>query len=339
MLNQIDLSRVDLNLLVLFEAVLQEGHVGRAAQRMNLTPSAVSHGLGRLRHLLNDPLFLRTPKGVVPTERASELAAPIAEVLARVRSVVASAEPFDPSTSTRRFTIGAPDGVSAVLLPALLPRLQSAAPGVALSVRQLLPAAGETLPGPAWRPAYEQLESRVLDIAVVPTPDVPARFHRRFLYEEDFVVALRSGHPQARHLSLERYCALQHLMVSNTGDPHGFVDTVLAEHGRTRRAALTVPNFAFALMLVADTDYACMLPRRFARLHAQRHDVLLLEPPVPFSSFRMHLVVPEAAMRDEGLAWLVGMLEAADYAPGKTRSSPGNAAGRKARTTRTPPSG
>jgi DNA-binding transcriptional LysR family regulator len=268
MLNQIDLSRVDLNLLVLFEAVLQEGHVGRAAQRMNLTPSAVSHGLGRLCHLLNDPLFLRTPKGVVPTERASELAAPIAEVLARVRSVVASAEPFDPSTSTRRFAIGAPDGVSAVLLPALLPWLQSAPPGVAFTVRQLLPAAGETLPGPAWRLAYAQLESRVLDIAVVPTADVPARFHRRLLYEEDFVVALRSGHPQARNLSLERYCALRHLMVSDTGDPNGFVDTVLAEHGRTRRAALTVPNFAFALMLVAGTDYACMLPRRFARLHA-----------------------------------------------------------------------
>lgn len=338
MLNQIDLSRIDLNLLVLFEAVLQEGHVGRAAQRMRLTPSAVSHGLGRLRHLLNDPLFLRTPKGVMPTERASELAAPIAEVLARVRSVVASAAPFDPSTSTRRFALGAPDGVSAVLLPALLSRLQSAAPGVALSVRQLLPAAGETLPGPAWRPAYEQLESRGLDIAVVPTADVPARFHRRFLYEEDFVVALRSGHPQARHLSPEQYCALQHLMVSHAGDPHGFVDTVLAEQGLSRRVALTVPNFAFALMLVADTDCACMLPRRFATLHAPRHDVVLIEPPVPLSSSPMHLVVPQAAMRDEGLAWLVGMIEAADYAPRKTRSFPGKAA-RRAPKTRTPPPG
>ena len=103
MLNQIDLSRADLNLLVLFEAVLKERHVGRAADRLNLTPSAVSHGLGRLRRLLNDPLFLRTPKGVVPTARATELAAPIADVLARVRSVISTAEPFDPAKSTRRF--------------------------------------------------------------------------------------------------------------------------------------------------------------------------------------------------------------------------------------------
>ena len=80
MLNCVDLSRLDLNLLVLFEIVLEEGHVGRAAARLNLTPSAVSHGLGRLRRLLNDPLFLKTPKGVVPTARAAEIAAPIAEV-------------------------------------------------------------------------------------------------------------------------------------------------------------------------------------------------------------------------------------------------------------------
>ena len=99
MLKEIHLSRVDHNLLVLFEAVLQEGHVGRAAAQLNLTPSAVSHGLGRLRRLLDDPVFLRTPKGVVPTARALDLAGPIAEVLAGARRVLASAQPFDPATS------------------------------------------------------------------------------------------------------------------------------------------------------------------------------------------------------------------------------------------------
>src|SRR6188474_3264817 len=99
MLNKIDLSRADLNLLALFEVVLEERHVGRAAERLRLTPSAVSHGLGRLRRMLNDPLFLRTPKGVVPTARATELAAPVAEVLARARSIISTAEPFDPAAS------------------------------------------------------------------------------------------------------------------------------------------------------------------------------------------------------------------------------------------------
>src|SRR4030095_16852713 len=117
MLNKVDLSRIDLNLLALFAVVLEERHVGRAAKKLNLTASAVSHGLGRLRRLLNDPLFLRTPKGVVPTARATELAEPIADILARVRRVVATAAPFDPARSTRRFTIGAADAIAAVLLP------------------------------------------------------------------------------------------------------------------------------------------------------------------------------------------------------------------------------
>jgi hypothetical protein len=105
----------DLNLLVLFEAVFQAGHVGSAAARVHVSPSAVSHGLGRLRQLFDDPLFLRTPKGVVPTARASELAPPIADILARVRNVMGTVEPFDPATSTRRFTIGASDATSVVL--------------------------------------------------------------------------------------------------------------------------------------------------------------------------------------------------------------------------------
>src|SRR6187200_1896948 len=133
MLNKIDLSRADLNLLALFEVVLEERHVGRAAERLRLTPSAVSHGLGRLRRLLNDPLFLKTPKGVVPTARATELAIPIAEVLVRARRVISSAEPFEPARSTRRFAIGAPDGVSAVLLPSLFHRVRQGAPGIAIS--------------------------------------------------------------------------------------------------------------------------------------------------------------------------------------------------------------
>src|SRR3712207_6774453 len=204
MLNEIDLSRTDLNLLVLFEAVLQERHVGRAADRLSLSPSAVSHGLGRLRRLLNDPLFVRTPKGVVPTERALALSAPIADALARVRSVLATAEPFDPATSTRRFTIGAPDGVSAVFLPALLAEVEERAPGIDIGLRQLLPLPGETLLERAWRGAFTDLESRAMDVAVIPSDEIPARFHRLALDDEDFVLAVRTGHPFLEAPTLER---------------------------------------------------------------------------------------------------------------------------------------
>jgi DNA-binding transcriptional LysR family regulator len=311
MLNEIDLARADLNLLVLFEAVLEERHVGRAAARLNLSPSAVSHGLGRLRRLLNDPLFLRTPKGVVATARAMELAAQIAEILARVRSVISTAEPFDPVTSTRRFMIGAPDGVSAVILPPLLAGLRQAAPGIDLGVRQLLPTPRETSAERAWQFAFAELEARAMDIAIMPLEDVPARFVKRALYDEDFVVAMRAGHPFAGDPTLERYCDMQHLVVSLTGDAHGFVDTLLAKQGRARRVALTVPNFMFALAVIADTDMISALPRSFVRMHASRFKVVGLEGPLPLTRFRLSAVASKAAMMDAGLAWLFKMLERA----------------------------
>ncbi len=308
MLNRINLARIDLNLLVLFEVVLGECHVGRAAAHLNLTPSAVSHALGRLRRLLNDPLFIRTPKGVVPTARALELSDPISEILARVRSVVATAEPFDPATSTRRFTIGAPDGASAPFLSPLLAALRESAQGVDIAIRQLLPLAGETSPERAWRGVFAELELGAMDVAVIPSGHVPARFHVRRLYDEDFVVAARSGHPFAEDPTLDRYCALQHAVVSFTGDPHGFVDELLSQQGLSRRIALTVPSFMFALAIVADTDLVAALPRRFVAMHAARFRVVAVEAPLALPTFQLNAVAPAAAMMDAGLAWLVGLL-------------------------------
>ena len=296
---------------MLFETVLQERHVGRAADRLNLTPSAVSHGLNRLRRLLNDPLFLKTPKGVVPTARAAQLSAPIAEVLARARTVVGAAEPFDPTRSTRRFTIGAPDAASAVFLPPLLSELRRCAPGVDIAVRQLLPIAGETQPDRAWRSAWTELEERAMDVAVIPYAHPPVRFATRLLFEDDVVLVMRPRHPYARDRSLGRYCDAQHLVVSLTGDPHGFVDDLLARKKLARRVALTVPNFMFALAMVAQSDLICAVPRRFATAHAARFKVVAVDAPMPLGRFKLSLVVPEVAMMDAGIAWLVALLQRA----------------------------
>lgn len=303
MLNEIDLSRTDLNLLVLFETVWEERHVGRAAERLNLSASAVSHGLGRLRRLLNDPLFLRTPKGVVPTARALELAAPVADILSRVRNVVSTAVPFDPARSSRRFTIGAPDGISSVVLRPLLAELNQLAPHIDIAARQILPS-----PIRVWHSAIEDLEARGMDIAIIPFDDIPSRFHRRSIYKEDFVVALRAGHPFAEDPTLERYCASRHLVVSHGGDPHGFVDELLAKHGKSRRVALTVPNFMLALAVIAETDLISALPRRFVAMHAARFGVVCLEAPLELPGFNVNAVAPEAAMMDAGLAWLFNLI-------------------------------
>ena len=309
MLNQIDLSRADLNLLVLFEVVLDERHVGRAAQRLNLSPSAVSHGLGRLRRLLSDPLFLRTPKGVVPTARATELAEPIADILARVRGVVSTAEPFDPATSQRRFTIGAPDGVSAVVLPPLLAELRRVAPSIDVSVRELLPPQGGNTFERAWQPALDKLEARAIDIAIVPLPDIPARFHAQVLYEEQFAIASRAGHPYAKAPTLNRFCRMQHLLVSLTGDAHGFLDEALAKRGLSRRIALTVPNFMMALAIVAETDLIAALPGQFLAMHAARFGVVTTKAPIELRRDHIRAVASKAAMKDAGVAWLFGVLQ------------------------------
>jgi DNA-binding transcriptional LysR family regulator len=309
MLNEIDLSRADLNLLVLFEVVLEERHVGRAAEKLNLSPSAVSHGLGRLRRLLNDPLFLRTPKGVVPTARATELAEPVADILARVRRVVSTAEPFDPAKSTRRFTIGAPDALSAVFLPPLLADLRGLAPRIDISVRQLLPPHGGKTSPRAWEPALADLEARAIDIAIVPLDDIPARFAARTLYEEDFVIAMRAGHSFAGDPTLVRFCAMRHLVVSLTGDAFGFVDEVLASEGLSRRVALTVPNFMMALAVIAETDLITALPRSLVAMHAARFGLTSTEAPLPLPHFQIHAIAPKVAMMDAGVAWLFDRLE------------------------------
>jgi len=311
MLNGMDLSGADLNLLVLFETVMGERHVRRAAERLHLSPSAVSHGLSRLRRLLGDPLFLRTPRGVVPTDRATALSESIADILVRVRSVVASAEPFDPARSTRRFTIGAPDGAVSVFLPPLLVALQRSSPRIDLSIRQLLPRPGEASPNFAWRDGLAELEARALDIAVLPLGELPARFVKRPLSDEEFVIAMRAGHRFAKDRSLRGYCAQRHLVVSASGDPSGFVDAALARRGLVRHVALTVPSFHFALAILAETDLVAAMPRQFVATYGASHGVVAVDAPLPLRRFRLHIVAPKVALMDAGLAWLVKSLEQA----------------------------
>jgi DNA-binding transcriptional LysR family regulator len=303
MLNEINLSRIDLNLFVLFEAVLEERHVARAAQRLHVSPSAVSHGLGRLRRLMNDPLFLRQPKGVVPTERALELAASVADILDRARRLMENAEAFDPARSKRRFMIGAPDGVSAVILTPLLAEIRRDAPGIDLRVRNLV--------GHQFAQALVTLDNRELDAAILPVGDLPARFVSRHLYDEDFVIVRRAGHSLGRNLTLASYCAAPHLVVSVSGDPQGPVDRELAKRGKSRRVVLTVSNFMQALAIVAESDLVAALPRQFVAKHAKPYNLVVSEPPFPFLSAPLRVVAPQAALSDAGLVWLLDVIERA----------------------------
>jgi DNA-binding transcriptional LysR family regulator len=303
MLNENDLSRADLNLLVLFETVLGERHVGRAADRLSLSPSAVSHGLKRLRRLLNDPLFLRTPKGVVPTARALELAGPVAEALAQIRRIVASADPFDPVTSTRRFVLGATDGISAVFLPPLLERLREAAPQIGISIRQLLPLQGGTTQA-AWEHVFAELEAREADIAAVPLDDIPARFESALLYSEDFVVVMRPGHPFLGAPNLDSYCRTRHLVVSLTGDSFGFrrpgARRPWPRPHRSSDGSQFHDGAGHDRRDGADHRRAAAVRGNACRALRPRHR----QPPLTLPRFSIRLVASKAAMMDAGVNWM-----------------------------------
>jgi DNA-binding transcriptional LysR family regulator len=304
MLKPAQLLHIDLSLLVLFSTVLEEGHVARAAQRLHLTPSAVSHGLRRLRRLLHDPLFLKTPNGVKPTDRARALAGPVAEVLTRVEGIVSMTGPFDPKTTQRCFTIGAPDAFAAIFLGPFVACLAHEAPGIDIRLLQVMPQYGGRPASQVWQTTLMELDAQRLDVAVLPIGQPPPRFAERLLFEEDFVVAMRKGHPLARKPGLVAYLTAQHILVSAIGDALGVMDAKLAEKGHSRRVALTVPHFMMALAQLAESDLIATLPLHLVERHAARFDLVTHPVPIPWTPDPVRVVASQAAMADAGIAWL-----------------------------------
>jgi DNA-binding transcriptional LysR family regulator len=301
MLNQIDLSRFDLNLLVLFQTVLEERHVARAAARLHVSPSAVSHGLGRLRDALEDPLFIRNPRGVVPTARAEALATRVAEILSRVRDVVETHR-FDPATSRRRFMIGAPDALCAIMLTRLLVALRQSAPGIDVGIRHVLPPFAD---------GYSWLDERKIDLALLPVDDVPARFLGRVIHQEKFVLAMRAGNPLAKSPTLKRYCEALHVVMSHQGDPHGNIDRILAARGLERRVVMVVPTFLLALLAVMETDLVFAAVETPIRSLAKRFGLVIAPVPLEIQSDNIRAIVPQSALADAGIAWLIEEVERA----------------------------
>jgi DNA-binding transcriptional LysR family regulator len=308
MLNQIDLSRTDLNLLVLFETVLETGNVGRAAAALHLSPSAVSHGLGRLRRLLNDPLFLRTPRGVIPTERALDLAPQVTDILQNVRGMLATAEPFDPATSTRRFRIGTPDSALAVHGPLLVQQVAAEAPGVTLSLLHILPNFRISPDEGAFTHVLAQLDDRSLDLAAIPQlaeAPLPARFLARSLGGDRLVAVCRPDHPFAQAPSLETYCAARHVFMSLTGDTAGMIDTMLARLDLQRTVNTAVPNAMLALLMAASNDLIAGVPHSLAQGQAARFGLVITPLPFDLEQTPLYAVVTRAAHSDAGIAWLL----------------------------------
>ena len=278
-MNQIDLRRADLNLLVVFQVLLGERHVGRAAKRLALTQSAASHALGRLRDLFQDPLFVRHPKGIEPTARALALAPAIADILNRAKSVLVSPV-FDPNVA-HSFTIATIDLTVPTIIVPLIEHLRSFAPAIDLRV---VPLVREHVVA-----AFDRQE---IDMAILNFPDPPARIAR--------VPALKG-----KSLTAKTYAALPHLLFSPRGDPKGIVDEPLAQlSGRKRRVVVTVPHILAAPLIVARTDLVTVIAERIARIYASELDLILFEPPVSLPEFTINVLTSAARADDPAIQWL-----------------------------------
>ncbi|HEX5390665.1 MAG TPA: LysR family transcriptional regulator [Burkholderiaceae bacterium] len=263
-MNELNFRTLDLNLLRVFDEVMAERNLTRAAQRLSMTQPAVSNALRRLRDLLGDELVQRAGYGVEPTPRALMLWPSVRDALHQLREALAPGD-FNPASAQNAFVFTMADATAAKVIPGLMDVLASEAPGVTLRVVPL-----------TTRDPRQLLESGEVDLAIGHFPGVLAelgaqhlqesspRFMFDRLYDGEYVVVMRKHHPLAQGpLSLDAYCAARHLLVSFSGRPFGFVDEALAAVSRQRRVVLTVNQFFTAGLVVASSDLLTVLPRHF----------------------------------------------------------------------------
>jgi DNA-binding transcriptional LysR family regulator len=296
----VKLGAIDLNLLVVFDAVMQERNVTRAGERLNLSQPAMSHALSRLRHMLKDDLFVRSPAGMLPTPRAEELALPVRLALDGLQQ---SLEPtqFDPSKASRRFRIAVDNYAAVVMVGTLAERIGKFAPQVLL----------EFQPSGTLKIA-DLLDRGDLDLAIGPHSEAGERFSHQLLLQDEFVAVLRKNHPamNARELSAERFAGLPHLEISSALHPTDFIDQALARRKLARRIALRAP-FLSAVRILATSDNVSVLPHRVADELARHRPLGVTVLPFPSPVIKAAMIWPRWLDNQPAHRWLRNVIAAA----------------------------
>ncbi|MDR3096522.1 MAG: LysR family transcriptional regulator [Paraburkholderia sp.] len=288
-----DFNEADLNLVRVFQAILEERSLTRAGQRLGLSQPAISYALGRLRAMFDDPLFVRSPDGMLPTPTAQQLALPLGRAIASIREALRHGEPFDPATSSREFHLSMTDAGEQFFLPPLCEMLQRVAPQVKLEARQA-PVAEVT----------EQLRLGQLDLAIGNLPALKPHTHSALLFDEPYVCMTRrrAGLP-ARRMSRERFLAMQHIMVVSSESSHRTINDSLRAAGLDRKIALRVPHFSVVPQILRRTDWMVTLPRRVARFFNEHDQFVIYALPVEMPSVEVTVHWHETFDNDEGNRW------------------------------------
>jgi len=288
-----NLASLDLNLLVTLDALIREGSVSRAADRVGLSQPAASHALRRLREVMGDPLLVRAGTRMELTPRAEALREPLAAALAQVEGLFAE-EAFDPATSRRRFHAMVPDVSTSILLPPLVRRLEAEAPHVRLKLTPFRP------PG-LMTPEF----TRALDFIVAyQAHDFPG-FHRERLYVDSDALAVRNGRPGAHRLSdLDGFLAARHVAVVSRGETIDPIDAWLEELGHRRDVVLTTPTYLQALEVTARTDLVAFVPSRLIAGVGKDLGLRRIEPPLDTGHDEQDLLHPARLHTDPASIWI-----------------------------------
>ena len=290
-----NLRSIDLNLLVIFDALMAEKSITRAAKTIGMTPSAVSHALQRLRQTFGDPLFERTHTGMRPTRRARELIGFVRAALHNLQHGISQQLEFDPATSSRSFSIRQSAFMSDCLMPRLCARVRAEAPGVRLVVGQL----------PEDEDAYEAGDLHIRGASRVHGPD----FRRQRIWRDSFVLAARHGHPATeKKLTQDELLKLPFLDVASAIIDRRTLDDVLRAKGLARRTMVTTPTLAGVIAVLEHTDLCAILPRRWVMLYSAPN--VLATMPLPFDGieYAVDMVWHVSDEKDLGHRWLRGLI-------------------------------
>src|ERR1700741_1241828 len=297
-IDTVNLGRIDLNLLVHLDALLREKSVTRAASRVGIGQSAMSHNLARLRELFSDELLTRGSEGMRLTPRAATLLEPVQTMLAQVAALGSRGRAFDPAPAVRTFRFGLPDSMEILIMPALLARMRGVAPGIHLRLYNF--DASKLL---------DDLDADEMDLAIGYDAFQPGQLHhkRRNLFTETYVFmfnAERTG--IAPPISLEDFVRLPHVLTSlRPGrSVRGIVDEALEKHGLRRTVVLTTPRFLTVPSLVARAPVIVTMQARLARLFAAEFGLSLSPLPVELDRVTVSLIWHASYDHDPAHAWL-----------------------------------
>ena len=290
-----DLSKLDLNLLVVFHQLLLRKRVSAVAEVLGMSQPAVSSALGRLRSSLGDELFLRTQGGMTPTPYALQLAEPVAVALEGLQQALNVRAAFDPASSQRSFTLAMTDVGEMYFLPILVDALTRSAPAVTLQV--------VSVTHPALK---DDMASGRIDLALGLLPQLQAGYYQQALFQQPYICLMRQGHPLAapKALTLAAFTSAEHVRVLAAGTGHGRVDVALEQQKLQRRFRLTVPHYVALGDVLSHSNLIATVPERFADRVLSPFGLVKRELPMALDKSPIHQFWHGRLHRDPGHQWL-----------------------------------